>query len=51
MIGDYMGSGYPFVGSFNRIWVNFEETASDGAYDALRKAADVAIEKVKEEEQ
>lgn len=51
MIGDYMGSGYPFVDDFNRIWVDFEKTASAGAYDALRKAADVAIEKVKEEEQ
>lgn len=51
MIGDYMGSGYPFIDDFNRIWADFEETASAGAYDALRKAADVAIEKVKKEEQ
>lgn len=50
MIGDYMGSGYPFVDDFNRIWSDFEETASDGAYSALRKYADAAaLEKKKKE--
>lgn len=48
MIGDYMGSGYPFVDDFNRIWADFEETASDGAYNALRKYADAAMAKRKD---
>lgn len=45
MIGDYMGSGYPFVDSFNRLYTEFEETASDGAYRAIRKATDEATAK------
>lgn len=44
MIGDYMGSGYPFVDSFNRIYTEFEETASDGAYQAIRRATDCTLE-------
>lgn len=50
MIGDYMGSGYPFVDAFNRIYIEFEETASDGAYEALRKSTDsAALQNMKEE--
>lgn len=45
MIGDYMGSGYPFVDSFNRIYVEFEETASDGAHQTIRRATDEAAAK------
>lgn len=43
MIGDYMGSGYPFVDVFNRIFEEFESTASDGAYQAVRKAVDAEV--------
>ena len=45
MIGDYMGSGYPFVDAFNRIYVDFEETASDEAYKAVREATEVEAQK------
>lgn len=40
MIGDYMGSGYPFVDAFNRIFEEFAETASEGTYQAVRKKTD-----------
>lgn len=44
MIGDYMGTGYPFVDAFNRIFEEFEGTASEGAYQEVRKAVDREIE-------
>lgn len=44
MLGDYMGSGYPFVDAFNRIYTEFEEKSSDGAYEALKKAAEVELQ-------
>lgn len=47
MIGDYMGSGYPFVDAFNRIFDEFEGTASNSAYQAVRKATDKEAEKRK----
>lgn len=45
MIGDYMGSGYPFVDEFDKIYIEFEEKASDGAHEALKKAAQVELQK------
>lgn len=43
MIGDYMGSGYPFVDAFDKIYVDFVETASNEAYQAVRQAAEAAL--------
>lgn len=43
MIGDYMGSGYPFIDAFDRIYMEFEEKASNGAYATLRKVVDAAF--------
>ena len=40
MIGDYMGSGYPFVDAFNRIYDEFIETSSDGAYKLVKESAE-----------
>lgn len=37
--GDYMGSGYDFLDSFNRIFDNFVETADDEFYTAICGAA------------
>lgn len=39
MFGDYMGSGYPFVDAFNRIYDEFIETSSDGAYKLVKESA------------
>lgn len=44
-IGDYMGSGYMFVDSFNRIFDDFVETADDGVYMAVRKAVEAETQK------
>lgn len=44
MIGDYMGSGYPFVDAFNRIIDDFMLTMSDGAYKAVMEAANKEIQ-------
>lgn len=41
--GDYMGCGYDFLDSFNRIFDNFEETADDELYAAIREAAEKEI--------
>ena len=38
--GDYLGSGYPFVDAFNRIYDEFIETSSDGVYRLVKEAAD-----------
>lgn len=43
MIGDYMGSGYPFVDAFDRIYTDFEEKASDVAHKAVRESAEQAL--------
>lgn len=45
MIGDYMGSGYPFVDAFNRIIADFMLTMSDGAYKSVMEAANKEIQK------
>lgn len=44
MIGDYMGSGYPFVDAFDRIIDDFMLTMSDGAYKAVMEAANKEIQ-------
>ena len=44
MIGDYMGSGYPFVDAFNRIIDDFMLAMSDGAYKAVMEAAHKEIQ-------
>ena len=44
MIGDYIGSGYPFVDAFNRIIDDFMLTMSDGAYKAVMEAAHKEIQ-------
>ena len=44
MIGDYMGSGYPFVDAFNRIVDDFMLTMSDGAYKAVMEATHKEIQ-------
>lgn len=44
MIGDYMGSGYPFVDAFNRIIDGFMLEMSDGAYKAVMEAANKEIQ-------
>ena len=44
MIGDYMGSGYPFVDAFNLIIDDFMLTMSDGAYKAVMEAANKEIQ-------
>lgn len=41
--GDYMGSGYDFLDSFNRIFDNFVETADDEFYTAICGAAEKEI--------
>lgn len=41
--GDYMGSGYDFLDSFNRIFDNFLETADDEFYTAICGAAEKEI--------
>lgn len=38
--GDYLGSGYPFVDAFNRIYDEFIETSSDGAYKLVKESAE-----------
>lgn len=38
--GDYMGSGYAFLDSFNRIFDEFTETADEETYRAIREAAE-----------
>lgn len=40
MIGDYMGSGYPFVDAFNRIYDEFIYISSDGAYKLVKETAE-----------
>lgn len=40
MFGDYLGSGYPFVDTFNRIYDEFIETSSDGAYKLVKESAE-----------
>lgn len=40
MFGDYLGSGYPFVDAFNRIYDEFIETSSDGAYKLVKESAE-----------
>lgn len=37
-IGDYMGSGYPFIDSFNKIITSFTENATDEVYKAVESA-------------
>lgn len=37
-IGDYMGSGYPFIDSFNKIITLFTENATDEVYKAVESA-------------
>ena len=44
MIGDYMGSGFPFVDAFNRIIDDFMLTMSDGVYKAVMEAAHKEIQ-------
>lgn len=41
--GDYMGSGYAFLDSFNRIFDEFTETADEETYRAIREAAEQEI--------
>lgn len=41
--GDYMGSGYAFLDSFNRIFDEFTETADEETYRAIREAAEKEI--------
>ena len=36
--GDYMGTGYPFLDSFNKIYDEFVETADDEIYNLVRCA-------------
>ena len=45
MIGDYMGSGYPFIDAYNKIYTEFEEKSSDGSYEELKKATEVELQK------
>lgn len=40
---DYMGSGYAFLDSFNRIFEEFTETADEETYRAIREAAEREI--------
>ena len=40
MFGDYLGSGYPFVDAFNRIYDEFIYTSSDGAYKLVKESAE-----------
>lgn len=44
MIGDYMGSGYPFVDAYNRLVDDFMLAMSDSAYKAVMEAADKEIQ-------
>lgn len=37
-IGDYMGSGYPFIDSFNKIITSFTENATDEVYKVVESA-------------
>ena len=41
--GDYMGYGYDFLDSFNRIYDNFSETVDDELYIAIRDATEKEI--------
>ena len=41
--GDYMGSGYTFLDSFNRIFDEFTETADKETYRAIREIAEQEI--------
>lgn len=38
--GDYIGSGYPFVDAFYRIYDEFIEKSSDGAYKLVKESAE-----------
>lgn len=46
MIGDYMGSGYPFVDAFNRIYDEFIYTSSDGAYKLVKESAEKEFQSI-----
>lgn len=46
MFGDYMGSGYPFVDAFNRIYDEFIETSSDGAYKLVKESAEKEFQSI-----
>ena len=39
-VADYMGSGYPFIDAFNRIWDEFLYETSDELYHAIMKKVD-----------
>lgn len=46
MFGDYMGSGYPFVDAFNRIYDEFIYTSSDGAYKLVKESAEKEFQSI-----
>lgn len=41
--GDYMGTGYAFLDSFNRVFDEFTETSDEETYRAIREAAEQEI--------
>lgn len=41
--GDYMGSGYAFLDSFNRIFDEFTETSDEETYRTIREVAEQEI--------
>jgi len=43
--GDYMGCGYDFLDTFNRIFDEFTESTDDETYQAVRISAEYEIEK------
>lgn len=50
-VGDYMGSGYSFVDSANRIIDEFTETAEESLYNDVRRAAEEEAQKYKAPEE
>lgn len=41
-----MGSGYPFVDAFNRIYDEFIYTSSDGAYKLVKESAEKEFQSI-----